>query len=160
MSTAIIYASTYGSTRKIAQILNQKISDSTLVDIKKEKIDPNLFDTIILGSSIYIGQIDKHLKNFISMNMDVLKKKKIGIYLCCGFEENVQTYLDTNFDKELVNKAVIMTMGGEMDVSKMSFAHKMITRMVQKSEQGRNREVVLHPEKADEFLKQMFSQTE
>jgi hypothetical protein len=30
-----------------------------------------------------------------------------------------------------------MTMGGEMDVSKMSFAHKMITRMVQKSEQGK-----------------------
>jgi menaquinone-dependent protoporphyrinogen oxidase len=85
---------------KVAQILNQKISDSTLVDIKKEKIDPNLFDTIILGSSIYIGQVDKHLKNFISMNMDVLKSKRVGIYLCCGFEENVQTYLDTNFDKE------------------------------------------------------------
>jgi menaquinone-dependent protoporphyrinogen IX oxidase len=72
----------------------------------------------------------------------------------------MQTYLDTNFDKELVKDAVVMTMGGEMDVSKMSFAHKMITRMVQKSEQGKSREVVLHLEKANDFVNQMFSQTE
>ncbi|PKM69702.1 MAG: flavodoxin [Firmicutes bacterium HGW-Firmicutes-19] len=160
MKTAIIYASTYGSTRRVAQILNQKILNSTLVDIKKQSIDPTNFDTIILGSSIYIGQIDKQMKNFIHGYKEVLKNKKLGIYFCCGFEENLQTYLDTNFDEEMVNNATVMTMGGEMDVNKMSFAHKMITRMVQKSEQGKNREVVLHLEKADEFVRQMFSQTE
>ncbi|PKM86116.1 MAG: flavodoxin [Firmicutes bacterium HGW-Firmicutes-10] len=160
MKTAIIYASTYGSTRKVAQTLNQKIPDSTLVDIKKQSIDPANFDTIILGSSIYIGQVDKQMKNFINGYKEVLKNKRIGIYFCCGFEENLQTYLDTNFDKEMIKDAIAMTMGGEMDVSKMSFAHKMITRMVPKSEQGKNREVTLHPEKVEEFVKQMFSQTE
>lgn len=160
MKTIIIYASTYGSTRKVAQTLNQKIPDSTLVDIKKQSIDPANFDTIILGSSIYIGQIDKQMKNFINGHKDVLKNKRLGIYFCCGFDENQQTYLDTNFDKEMVKDAIVTTMGGEMDVSKMSFAHKMITRMVQKSEQGKNREVVLHLEKTDDFVRQIFSQTE
>ena len=160
MKTAIIYASTYGSTRKVAQTLNQKIPDSTLVDIKKQSIDPANFDTIILGSSIYIGQVDKQMKNFINGYKEVLKNKRIGIYFCCGFEENLQTYLDTNFDKEMVKDAIVTTMGGEMDVSKMSFAHKMITRMVQKSEQGKNREVMLHLEKTDDFVRQIFSQTE
>jgi menaquinone-dependent protoporphyrinogen oxidase len=160
MSTAIIYASTYGSTRKVAEILNQKILNSTLVDIKKQSIDPTHFDTIILGSSIYIGQIDKQMKNFINGHKGTLKNKRLGIYFCCGFDENLQTYLDTNFDKEMIKNATVMTMGGEMDISKMSFAHKMITRMVQKSEQGKNREVVLHLEKTDDFVRQIFSQTE
>lgn len=160
MSTAIIYASTYGSTRKVAQTIQKAIPASSIFDVKKDKVDLSSFDTVILGSSIYIGQIDKQMKNFLKINGETLKSKKLGIYLCCGFEENIQTYLDANFDKELVENAVVMTMGGEMDVQKMSFAHKMITRMVQKSEQGKSREVVLHLEKADEFVKRMYSQTE
>ncbi|MBV1709117.1 MAG: hypothetical protein KMY54_04595, partial [Erysipelothrix sp.] len=97
---------------------------------------------------------------FVQKNMETLKLKKLGIFFCCGFEENLQTYLEANFEKDLVKDAIVMTMGGEMDVSKMSFAHKMITRMVQKSEQGKNRNVELHLGKVDEFVAQMFSQTE
>ena len=160
MSTAIIYASTYGSTRKVAQTIQKLLPASSVFDVKKGNIDLSSFDSVILGSSIYIGQIDKQMKTFLKANQEILKSKKLGIYLCCGFEENLQTYLDTNFDKELVKSAVVMTMGGEMDVDKMSFAHKMITRMVQKSDQGKNREVVLHLEKADEFVRRLFSQTE
>lgn len=160
MKTAIIYASTYGSTQKVAEALHSTIKNSDIFNVKKENPNLSSYDSVILGSSIYIGQIDKQLKNFIQKNMEVLKHKKLGIYFCCGFEDNIQTYLDSNFDKELVKDAVVTTMGGEMDVSKMSFAHKMITRMVQKSEQGKNREVVLHLEKVDEFVAQMFSQTE
>lgn len=160
MSTAIVYASTYGSTRKAAETIQKAVPASSIFDVKKDKVDLSSFDTVILGSSIYIGQIDKQMKNFLKINGETLKSKKLGIYLCCGFEENLQTYLDTNFDKELVESAVVMTMGGEMDIDKMSFAHKMITRMVQKSEQGKNRDVVLHLEKADEFVRRLFSQTE
>ncbi|MDP2814884.1 MAG: flavodoxin domain-containing protein [Erysipelotrichaceae bacterium] len=160
MSTAIIYASTYGSTKRVAETIQKSIPGSSVFDVKKDKLDLSSFDTVILGSSIYIGQIDKQMKNFLKTNGETLKGKKRGIYLCCGFEENLQTYLDANFDKELVERVVVMTMGGEMDVQKMSFAHKMITRMVQKSEQGKNREVVLHLEKAEEFVRRLFSQTE
>ena len=160
MSTAIIYATTYGSTRDIAEMIQRCIPESVIIDVKKDQTDISAFDSVILGSSIYVGQIDKQMKNFININGEKLKQKRIGIYFCCAFEENVETYLKANFDKELTDKAVVMTMGGKMDISKMSFAHKMITRMVQKSEQGKNREVTLHPEKVEEFVKQMFSQTE
>jgi menaquinone-dependent protoporphyrinogen IX oxidase len=104
--------------------------------------------------------MDKKLKTFINENKESLMSKNRAFFFCCGFEENLQTYLDTNVDKELVEGAVVMTMGGEMDVSKMSFAHKMITRMVQKSQQGKDREVVLHLEKAEEFARQFMNQTE
>lgn len=160
MKTAIIYATTYGSTRKIAETIQKSIPGSSIFDVKKDKVDISLFDVVILGSSIYIGQIDRQLKTFVKTHGEALKSKKLGIYFCCGFEENLQTYLDANFDKELVEGAIVMTMGGEMDVSRMSFAHKMIMRMVQKSEQGKSREIVLYPKKTEEFVKQMFSQTE
>lgn len=160
MKTAIIYASTYGSTKKIAQSLNDQIPDSQLFDVKKAKVDFSLFDAVILGSSIYVGQIDKHMKNFVSRYKNELLTKKRGIYFCCAFEENVHDYVTANYSSELADGSVIMTMGGEMDINKMSFAHKMITRMVQKSEQGKNRDVRLHPEKISGFVSQMFSQTE
>lgn len=160
MKTAIIYASTYGSTQKVAEVLHSSIKDSDIFNVKKENPNISSYDSVILGSSIYIGQIDKQLKNFVQKNMETLKLKKLGIFFCCGFEENLQTYLEANFEKDLVKDAIVMTMGGEMDVSKMSFAHKMITRMVQKSEQGKNRNVELHLGKVDEFVAQMFSQTE
>lgn len=160
MKTAIIYASTYGSTKQIAQSLHDQIPDSVLFDVKKDAVDLSLFDAVILGSSIYVGQIDKQLKTFTTKNKSELLTKKRGIFFCCAFEENVRDYVSANYLPELADGAIIMTMGGEMDISKMSFAHKMITRMVQKSEQGKNRDVRLHPEKISDFVSQMFSQTE
>ncbi len=160
MKTAILYASTYGSTKKIAQSLYDQIPDSQLFDVKKDKVDFSLFDAVILGSSIYVGQIDKQMKSFVSTYKHELLTKRRGIYFCCAFEENILDYVKTNYPPELAEGAVIMTMGGEMDITKMSFAHKMITRMVQKSEQGKNRDVRLHPEKISDFISQMFSQTE
>jgi len=45
------------------------------------------FDTVILGSSIYIGAISKKLRAFCIENVDVLSRKRVGIFLCCGVPE-------------------------------------------------------------------------
>jgi menaquinone-dependent protoporphyrinogen oxidase len=160
MKTAIIYASTYGSTKQMAESLHSQLPDSQVFDIKKSDVNLSSFDAVILGSSIYMGQIDKQLKNYVTRNKNEIQSKKRGIFFCCAFEENVREYVHANYPAELAQDAVVMTMGGEMDVSKMRFAHKMITRMVQNSEQGKNRDVRLHPEKINDFISQMFSQTE
>ncbi|MBV1709042.1 MAG: hypothetical protein KMY54_04220 [Erysipelothrix sp.] len=52
MKTAIIYASTYGSTQKVAEVLHSSIKDSDIFNVKKENPNISSYDSVILGSSI------------------------------------------------------------------------------------------------------------
>ncbi len=135
MSTAIIYGTVYGYTEKCAKVMEEKIVGGTeLINIKEEKkIDLSKYDTVIIGGSIYMGQIQKGIKEFCSRNIDELKHKKLGFFVCCGSPESMNKYVEQSFPKELVDNAKsIQCLGGEMNIESMKFFHKIIMKMVSK----------------------------
>jgi len=138
MKTLIIYASKYGSTKDCASYLKNKLEgETTIFDIKDINKDMNLnqYDTIILGSSIYVGQIGKKLKLFITENIDILMKKKVGIYLCCGQADQLEEVINLNFPKELADYAkIIKSFGGEARLDKMKFLDKTVIKAVTKGD--------------------------
>lgn len=134
MKTMIIYSSTYGFTEKCANELAQKLGGQAIaVNIAAGSL-PQLsgYDSVILGSSIYMGQINKKLKEFMSTNLAGLQEKKLGLFLCCGLPENLEQDFSLNFPKELLDAAVAREcFGGVLDTAKMSFGHRMITKMME-----------------------------
>lgn len=135
MNTLIIYGSKYGYTEECVKKLSKKLIGAVdAVNIKKDKV-PNLstYNNVIIGGSIYIGQIQKEIKKFCTDNAEVLKEKRIGLFICCGFEENFQEHIKNAFNKELIDTAVTKKcFGGQLNIEKMNFIDKVITKMVAK----------------------------
>lgn len=136
MNTLIVYASKYGYTEKCAELLSKELNDKVdIINLKNAgDIDISKYDKIIIGGSIYIGRIQKEVTEFCSKNLQELKEKGIGLYIC-GMQEGeaIKTELNQNFPSELINIAVAKEyLGGEFIFDKMNFMEKMIVKMVSK----------------------------
>lgn len=135
MNTIIIYSSKYGCTKDCANILKNKLSDNiTIVDINNNnKIELSKFDKIIVGSSIYAGSVSKKIRLLCNDNLELLNKKQVGIFLCCGFSEEADKYLKSNFPSSLLESAnAIGIFGGEARLEEMKFLDKLIMKAVSK----------------------------
>lgn len=139
MKTMIIYASTYGFTKECAEDLKKQIGgDTAIVNAMSDNI-PSLddFDNIVIGGSIYMGQLQKKLRTYCANNIGLLGNKRLALFLCCGLPENFAESLKNAFPEELIRKAIAREcFGGELRTEKMKFAHKLITGMMKKATAG------------------------
>jgi len=138
MKTLIIYTSKYGCTADCATYLKSKLSsDITLIDAKNhdKKIELEQFDTVIMGSSIYMGRISKELHSFCEENLEILCQKKIGLFLCCGLADQLDEFLTNNFPSKLIEHAqMTVHFGSKARLEKMKFFDKCILRAVTKGD--------------------------
>lgn len=136
MKTLIVFSSTYGFTKECVEELKSKLKgEVTAVEVAKGNIpSPSEYDKIIIGSSIYMGQVNKKVKEFCLTNSSLLTKKQLGFFVCCGMPENFDTVIANAFPQELLQVAASKEcFGGELRISKMKFLHKMITGMMKKA---------------------------
>ena len=138
MKTLIIYTSKYDCTTDCALFLKSKLlSDVTLIDAKKydEKVDLEQFDTVIIGSSVYMGRISKELHLFCEENLEVLYQKKLGFFLCCGLANEINEFFTANFPAKLLEQAQATAhFGSEARLKKMKFLDKCMLRAVTKND--------------------------
>lgn len=78
-NTLIVYATTDGQTRKIAQRIQQTLRDNgletTLVDVDKaQALDPTGFDGVIAGASVRYGKHDPAMARFLDDNRDAIAR--------------------------------------------------------------------------------------
>lgn len=154
MRTLVLYASSYGYAKEMAEHICAGLND----DVKcinlnvKQNLDLNDVDTIVLGSSIYVGQIHKSMKEFIKVNHDLLLKKRLVIYVCCAFEHEFENHLKNNIPIELLEHAsMIQNLGGAIDKSKLNFGHKMMVSMIEKTEAGK-KPILRHEDRVQAIL--------
>lgn len=155
MNTVIIYSSKYGCTADCARYLEAGLSGSkTMIDIDRtdlKSIDLKQFDTVVIGSSIYIGAVSKKIRALCTDQEALLLAKRVGLFLCCGFPEQIQQYFSTNFSKELLEKAIASgSFGGETRLAQMKFADKLIMKAVTK---GSDSTLKISREEMDSFIK-------
>jgi menaquinone-dependent protoporphyrinogen oxidase len=134
MKTLILYASTYGYAEQCARTLAKMMGGQADAVSVANGATPALagYDAVILGSSIYMGQINKKLKDYMDGHADELKAKKLGLFLCSGLPENLEQNFNANFPVALLQAAVAREFfGGVLDKSKMSLGHKMVTKMME-----------------------------
>lgn len=136
MRTLIIYSSKYGAAKEVAEQIKLGLEGMCdLMSIRQEQeIDLGKYDRVLLGTSVYAGQIGKEIKAFAEVHKDELLEKKVGIFFVCLMKGQVDRYLKDNFSEELVDHFyTVEECGGTLNVPKMNFAERMITRMVVKT---------------------------
>lgn len=136
MNTLIVYASKYGCTEKCAELLSKELNGEVdIIDLKKVMdIDISKYEKVIIGGSIYIGKIQKEITEFCSKNLDKLREKRIGLFIC-GMQEGdtINTELNKNFNPVLIKIADAKEcFGGEFIFDKMNFIDKFIVKKVSK----------------------------
>ncbi len=134
MKTVIIYATKHGCTDKCAYTLaNEMEINATVVNLETERnINITEYETVIIGGSIHAGMLNKKVKSFIDKNLDILSKKKLGLFLCCMYEgEKALEQFQNVFPEIIRNRAVAHGLfGGEFDFDKMNFLEKAIVKKV------------------------------
>jgi len=142
MKTIIIYATKYGYTQDCVNELKQQLKGDVLaVNILTDTISNlDAFDNVIIGGSIYMGQIQKKLKGFCEKNLSTLLTKNVGLFLCSGLPENFEQNLATAFPQELLDRAVSMEcFGGELRMDKMKGPDRIISGMMRKAAAGQGK---------------------
>lgn len=135
MNTIIIYATKHNTTKECVSKLSKKLAGTVDLYQLKGGVAPDLskYDKVIIGGSIYAGRIQKEVSEFCLQNLDELKKKKTGLFICCIFKNSEETQLNGAFPKELLDSAAAReSFGGEIRFSDMSIAERLITKMVSK----------------------------
>ena len=142
MKTLIVYSSKHGCTEKCTDLLAKELKDKPdILNLRDNKnIDLSMYDKVIIGGSIYIGKIQKEVFEFCSKNLEKLKEKEIGLFIC-GMQEGdlINNEILENFPPELINIAITKScFGGEFNFEKMSFFEKLIVKTVSKTNSSKS----------------------
>lgn len=136
MKTAIIYSTKHEFTKDCSIKLSQKLNGDVDLFNLKENNDVKLeqYDNVIIGSPIYMGQILKEIQKFCMENLDKLKEKNLGLFLCGMSEDNKMKEFFNAFPEVLLNKAIAKEcFGGAFIFKKMNFFEKFIIKRITKS---------------------------
>jgi len=126
MKTLLVYASKYGSVKSCVKLINQSIESKTIHAASLGEVNPMNFDRIIIGASVYFGQIDKNLNKWLKSNKDLLLSKELFFFSC-----SKETSLEQIIDKNLLDHASDYTdFGYSLRVSEMTKIHSFITKKI------------------------------
>lgn len=142
MKTAIVYATKYGSTKKAAEIIADKLGNCTLFDIHALPESLESYDCIILGSPVHMGVLQRDIRAFALGQIRFLLTKKLAFFICCAFPENEATYFNNNIPSQLLqHAAACAALGGEMERNRLKGMDRLVARMVLKADHAKG---VLH----------------
>ncbi len=151
---ALFYGTRFGGTTRIAQKISEVLASKDHVVVLKNieelegfsETETKMFDGIILGSGIQIGQWTGKMKAFITKHKTLLSngELKLGLFVSCGTAHSeegktkaCQDYI-TNFSTEFgLSPDVTAAFGGIFDFSKKSshgFLKKKVLRAITKKE--------------------------
>lgn len=128
----IIYMSHHGTTRKVVEQMSAQLRPVTVVDLEHDEApDLSAFDTVLIGGSIHIGQLQRKLKAYCESHLQALTKKNVGLFLCFMNTREAQREFDNAFAAELRQAAFVTGLfGGELLQDKMNFMENFLTRQV------------------------------
>ena len=127
MKILIAYTSKNGSTASCVERLVKGLSglDVTLVDLAKELPNATEFDMVIVGAAVHHHRFPTPLRRFLREQKNILKEKKLGLFLLCGIAEEQVYYIEKLFPSELREKAFeISFFGGSLRYDGLKFWDK------------------------------------
>lgn len=141
MKLLVAYASKYGSTAEIAEVIGKELRlRGHEVDVEAVEAVDNLgrYDGFVIGSSVYAGSWIKSAANFLRSNEGLLASHPVWLFssgptgqgdpneIMDGwtFPENLQAMVDK------INPKDIILFHGNIDTDRLNFAERMIIKSV------------------------------
>lgn len=151
MKTLIAYAGRNGTSTQMAKRIAAQVGEKAEVLNLQKQTPPTLeeYQQVILGGSILAGSVPKALKKFIQENTEVLLTKKVGLFLCCLIEKDIDKYFQDNFPEPIYSHAEEKRwLGGELIMSDHNLiVRKMLKKVIGSSDDIHN----LRWEEADQL---------
>ena len=130
MKGIIIYRGKYGATEQYAQWLSESLH---LSFIKASEVTPAIlddYDTVFVGSSVYIGKLA--IGKWMTSNLEALTRKKIVVFIVCGTlagdKEGQRRIIENNLDPAILKVAKVFFLPGRCVVSKLSWMDRFIIK--------------------------------
>lgn len=133
MKTAIVYATTHGTTQKVVDIINKELKgEATVFNLKKlKRVEISDFEQVIIGGSIHAGCIQRCVKKFCQQNMVSLLQKRVVLFICGMNEKDFPTELKNAYPELLRKHAAYCTaVGGEFLFNRMNFLERFIVKRI------------------------------
>ena len=134
MKIAIVYATRGGTTRECASLLKKEFKNShdvVLFELGRDSIDPEEYDFIAVGFSIRMGKPLPLAKSFLRDNSQILKNKRVGYFMLCGFVDCFEEYAQRAIPTELREQAeVISCFGGSLDPTRFKGFDRLVVKAV------------------------------
>ena len=141
MKLLIVYSTKYGVSRSCAQMLADRLSakmEVSVCDVNDAPPSPSGFDAAVVGGSIRMLRISKKLKAYLEQYQTELSNMPTALFLCCGFSENFDDYVELVFPKKLRASLGIHCFGGELKPDKLKGLDKFIVKRIRSSMQYRD----------------------
>lgn len=139
MRKVILVGSKHGHTLKCARQLNE-LSGHLFEILKPDQLtgdDLCEIDTILIGSSLYAGMIDKNIRTFVEDHAKLLGKINGGLFLCGLNEDHLMDAFANNYPKSLLDVWPIAYLGGGLKLDELHFFESLIVKLVLKKKLGR-----------------------
>jgi len=128
---AILYSSRYGATRQYAEWLAEELKWPLL---KAESIttqDLASYDTLLIGSSVYIGKL--LVKSWLKSHEPALRNKDLLFFIVCGTpaseRQQQETIARTNILNNLLRKGNVFFLPGRLTIRNLSWKHRFLLKM-------------------------------
>lgn len=139
MKTLIVYATKYGAAREIAERLKARMEGAVVAQLGGGAPGPEGYDCVIIGSSVYAGQLRKEAREYVALHAAALKTTRLGLFVSGLSPEGIEGYLSGNYDKDVVAHAAATAMlGGAFDPAKGSFFERLVMRLITRTAKSTN----------------------
>jgi|SRR5450631_163707 len=148
MKVLIVYGTTEGQTRKIANFLKKEAEESghtvSVADANDDPPRPGGYDVVLIGASVHMHKYQNAILHYIKENIEVLNKTITGFFSVCmatasGDAESLK-------ERDEVTKALLKETGwkpahieqvaGALLYTQYDFFKKLIIRMIAKRQGG------------------------
>lgn len=131
MKPIIIYKGKYGATRQYAEWLAEELHAPVASSDDYKESDLANSNTVILGSSVYIGQLQ--LKQWLKEHQQELLNKKVFLFVVSGTppeeREKILPYVNSSVPSSLLQHVHIYFLHGRLIYKKLSRMDKFMLRM-------------------------------
>jgi menaquinone-dependent protoporphyrinogen oxidase len=141
MKLLVAYASKYGSTAEIAEVIGKELRKRAYeVEVKPvDQVDhPESYDGFVIGSGVYAGSWMKSAVKFLRTNQELLASRPVWLFssgptgqgdpneLMDGwtFPDNLEE------ERHAIKPKDVILFHGNLDLDKLNFAEKMIVKSV------------------------------
>jgi menaquinone-dependent protoporphyrinogen oxidase len=133
MPILVAYATRYGSTREVAEVVAESLRDNGLaVDLApiRDVRSPASYDAVVLGAPLYMFRWHKDARRFLSRHRPALMERSVAIFapgpVHDPHDEKEWRDSQAQLDKELANHpwlkpVAVEIVGGRFDPTRLRF---------------------------------------
>ncbi len=139
MKTLIVFTTRYGTTGECASLLSDALQGEVSLQNLAENpvVDLSSYETVVVGSPIYAGKINKRVKRFCMDHTATLLEKRLALFTCDMEEgEGSIKQLEHTYPPALVSHALVSnSFGGQFLFSHMGWFTKKMISLMSKSDE-------------------------